>query len=295
VVKKQQLLVVFIGLVVLVGLCFGRTIPDTVEKPGGNASAGNERLDFPAMLAIAKQKVTPAQLAYITQLEHAVVRGDVKAQQIEAYKHLAAFWGDSAKIFVPFVEYTSLAAKLENSEKSLTFAANLFFEDLQSVQEAPLRSWEADQAKDLYNRVLALDPGNDSVKVSLGSCYIFGSTSGSPQETMQGILKIREVAERDSTNMYAQYMLGLAGIVSGQTDKAIDRFQTVLRHDPDNLDVQMRLADLFEQKGNRAAAHKTYLDLRSTYNRLVGTGKLKNDTSFLREINKRIQLSPVVR
>lgn len=239
------------------------------------------------MLAIAKQKITPSQLAYVTQLEHAVVRGDVQTQQIQAYKRLAAFWGDTVRIFVPYAEYTALAAKLENSEKSLTFAANLFFDDLQSVQEAPLRSWEADQAKDLYSKVLAIDPGNDSAKVSLGSCYIFGG-SGSPQETMQGILKIREVAQRDSTNTYAQYMLGMAGIVSGQTDRAIDRFQTVLRHDPDNLDVQMRLADLYEEKGDRVAARNAYQDLKSTYNRLVGAGKLKNDTSFLREINKRI-------
>jgi tetratricopeptide (TPR) repeat protein len=288
VVKKQQLLVVGLGLVVLIGLFFfGRTAPDATARPASASAADSAKLDFPAMLAIAKQKITPSQLAYVTQLEHAVVRGDVQTQQIQAYKQLAAFWGDTVRIFVPYAEYTALAAKLENSEKSLTFAANLFFDDLQSVQEAPLRSWEADQAKDLYSKVLAIDPGNDSAKVSLGSCYIFGG-SGSPQETMQGILKIREVAQRDSTNTYAQYMLGMAGIVSGQTDRAIDRFQTVLRHDPDNLDVQMRLADLYEEKGDRVAARNAYQDLKSTYNRLVGAGKLKNDTSFLREINKRI-------
>jgi len=135
-----------------------------------------------------------------------------------------------------------------------------------------------------------LDPGNDSVKVSLGSCYIFGSSSGSPQETMQGILKIREVAQRDTTNMYAQYMLGIAGVVSGQSDRAIDRFQTVLRHDPDNLDAMMRLADLYQGKGDRAAAKKTYQSLKSGFIRLEGTGKVKNDTSFIREIDKRIQL-----
>lgn len=287
--KKQQLLVVGLGFVVLVGLFFfGRTVPDAAaEKPASAPGAETAKLDFPAMLAIAKQKITPAQLAYVTHLEHAVVRGDVQTQQIQAYKELAAFWGDTAKIFVPYAEYTALAAELENSEKSLTFAANLFFDDLQSVQEAPLRSWEADQAKDLFSKVLAIDPGNDSAKVSLGSCYIFGG-SGSPQETMQGILKIREVAQRDSNNTYAQYMLGMAGIVSGQTDRAIERFQTVLRHDPDNLDVQMRLADLYEEKGDRVAARNAYQDLKSTYNRLVGAGKLKNDTSFLREINKRI-------
>jgi len=291
VVKKQQLLVICLGFIVLVGLFFfARTVPQASAKTASNVGNDSAQLDFPAMLSIAKQKITPAQVGYVTTLENSITRGDVKTQQIRAYRQLAIFWGDSAKIFVPYAEYTAEAAKLENSEKSLTFAANLFFEDLQSVQEAPLRSWEADQAKDLFNRVLVLDPGNDSVKVSLGSCYIFGSSSGSPQETMQGILKIREVAQRDTTNMYAQYMLGIAGVVSGQSDRAIDRFQTVLRHDPDNLDAMMRLADLYQGKGDRAAAKKTYQSLKSGFIRLEGTGKVKNDTSFIREIDKRIQL-----
>ena len=290
-VKKQQLLVICLGFIVLVGLFFfARTVPQASAKTASNVGNDSAQLDYPAMLSIAKQKITPAQVGYVTTLENSITRGDVKTQQIRAYRQLAIFWGDSAKIFVPYAEYTAEAAKLENSEKSLTFAANLFFEDLQSVQEAPLRSWEADQAKDLFNRVLVLDPGNDSVKVSLGSCYIFGSSSGSPQETMQGILKIREVAQRDTTNMYAQYMLGIAGVVSGQSDRAIDRFQTVLRHDPDNLDAMMRLADLYQGKGDRAAAKKTYQSLKSGFIRLEGTGKVKNDTSFIREIDKRIQL-----
>lgn len=292
--KKKQFLVVGLGFIVLIGLFyFGRTVPNnaSINTPA-RAAVDSQRLEFPAMLAIAKQKITPVQLDYVTRLEQSVTRGDVKSQQLEAYRRLAAFWGDSVKIFVPYAQYTAMAAKLENSEKSLTFAANLFFEDLQTVQDAPLRSWEADQAKDLFSRVLQLNPGNDSAKVSLGSCYIFGGGSGSPQETMQGIMKIREVAQRDSTNMYAQYMLGLAGVISGQTDKAIERFQMVLRHDPDNMDVQMRLADLYEGKGDRTAAHNAYLLLRSTYNKLVEEGKLKSDTAFLKEVNKRIQASP---
>jgi tetratricopeptide (TPR) repeat protein len=292
VIKKQQLLVIGLGFIVLIGLFyFGRTVPEGQSVPASAAAGDSTQLDFPAMLRIAKQKISLTQVAYVTELENSITRGDVKTQQIQAYKKLAAFWGDSVKIFVPYAEYTAEAAKLENSEKSLTFAANLFFEDLQSVQEAPLRSWEAAQAKDLYSKVLDLDPENDSAKVSLGSCYIFGSPSGSPQETMQGILKIREVAQKDSTNMYAQYMLGIAGMVSGQTDRAIDRFQTVLRHDPDNLDVQMRLADLYEQKGDRPDALRSYRSLKSTFTRLVAAGKLKYDTSFAGEIDKRIRMS----
>jgi tetratricopeptide (TPR) repeat protein len=292
VVKKQQFLVIGLGFIVFISLFFfGRTVPKVQGGSPNISNSGNDSatLDFPEMLTIAKQKISPAQVAYVTTLENTITRGDVKSQQIQAYTQLAAFWGDSVHIFVPYAEYTARAAKLENSEKSLTFAANLFFEDLQNVQQAPLRTWEANRAKDLFSQILEVDPANDSAKVSLGSCYIFGSVSGSPQETMQGILKIREVAQRDTANMYAQYMLGVAGVVSGQTDKAIDRFQTVLRHEPDNLDALMRLADLYAQKGDRPAAKHSYQSLKAAFIRLEGARKLKSDTSFIREIDARIQ------
>ena len=38
---------------------------------------------------------------------------------------------------------------------------------------------------------------------------------------MTGIQQILEVTRRDSANMYAQFMLGLGGIESGQIDKAV--------------------------------------------------------------------------
>ena len=64
----------------------------------------------------------------------------------------------------------------------------------------------ANESKQLFEKALVLDPGNDSLKVGLGSCYLFGNISETP---MEGIMMIRDVAERDPSNMYAQYMLGV--------------------------------------------------------------------------------------
>lgn len=49
------------------------------------------------------------------------------------------------------------------------------------------------QAKDLFERSLTINPANDSAKIGLGACYLFGEISPTP---MEGILKIREVAEK---------------------------------------------------------------------------------------------------
>ena len=207
-----------------------------------------------SLLIPAKKRLAPDQAARLDLLEHSITRGDVKNQQLQIYQHLARFWKDTARVFGPYAWYTAEAARLENSEKSLTFAARLFLDDLGNVEKPTLRQWEAFQAKDLFERSLKLDPANDSSKVGLGAVYLYGGIA----MPMQGIGMIREVVERDSTNIYAQMTLGQASVASGQLDKAIDRFQAVIRLKPDNLEAILMLADVYEQMGNKTEAVKWY-------------------------------------
>ena len=99
------------------------------------------------------------------------------------------------------------------------------------------------QAKDLFERSLKINPDNDSAKVGIGACYLFGNISAAP---MEGILKIREVVEKDSTNLYAQMMLVRGSLLSGQYDKAISRLETVNRIKPDDIDAILLLAEVYE-------------------------------------------------
>jgi cytochrome c-type biogenesis protein CcmH/NrfG len=116
----------------------------------------------------------------------------------------------------------------------------------------------ATEAKGLFERALSLNPENDSTKVGLGASYIFGAAAGNPTEVMQGIQKILEVAQRDSTNMYAQFMLGVGGIESGQYDKSIERLTTVVRHQPENVEALLLLAEAYQQTGDKKTAVKCY-------------------------------------
>ncbi len=264
--KRQQLILALSGLLLLIILYFfGQTIPpkkkSVAPAEGNSGEASVKSIDIQDILAASKSKLKPEQQSYLNRLENSVVRGDVKDQQIKAYEQLAAFWKDSVRNgFLPFVYYSGQIGKLENSEKNLTFAAQLFLENLRELDDRALKSWMANQAKDLFQKALQINPSNDSTKIGLGACYIFGSDASNPQEVMQGIQQILEVSRRDSTNMYAQFMLGLGGVVSGQFDKAIERLTKVVQHQPDNLEAIMKLAEINEQKGNKEEAVKWYED-----------------------------------
>jgi len=208
-----------------------------------------------SILNLAKRHLNPEQAIRINMLENSISRGDVKEQQLKVYHQLAHFWADTIGAFEPYAWYLAEAARLENSEKTLTFAARLFLENLQSEDEATLRRWKALQAKDLYERSLKINPENDSAKVGLGACYLFGNISTTP---MEGILKIREVAEKDSMNVFAQMILAKGSLISGQYDKAITRLLTIHRLEPDNAEPVLILADTYERIGDKKNAIEWY-------------------------------------
>jgi tetratricopeptide (TPR) repeat protein len=284
-VKKQQIILALSGLLLLViSYFYGQTIPGKkknllpVEE---NGASKVKPLDIDDILQASKSKLKPDQQSFVNRLENAVVRGNVKEQHLKAYHELAAFWKDSVQNgFLPFSYYNAEIAKLENSEKNLTFAAQLFLENLRIIDDKALKNWMANQARELFEKALQINPYNDSSKVGLGACYIFGSDASNPQEVMQGIQKILEVSRRDSTNMYAQFMLGLGGAVSGQFDKAIERLEKVVQHQPDNLEAIMKLAEINEQNGNKRDAVKWYEESK----------KLITDPEVIKAISQRIKL-----
>jgi len=256
-VKKQQIILIGGGFVLLILLFFfGNTIPPKKSVPvSENAPHVEKKIDTEKLLTHAKEKLTIRQLEKVTSLENSVKRGDVKNQQLAVYKQLASFWRDTIKLFEPFAFYTAQSAKLENSEKSLTFAAHLFLTNLKTEADPAMQNWLATNARDLFQQALKVNPSNDSSKIGLGACYIFGNISDNP---MEGIAAIREVIQRNPDNLFGQMILGLGGVKSGQFDRAIERFQIVVDKEPDNLEAILNLAEAYDQKGDKANAVKWY-------------------------------------
>ncbi len=68
---------------------------------------------------------------------------------------------------------------------------------------------------------------------------IITSGKGAP---MKGIALLKEVLEEDSENTKALYYLGVFSIQSGQFDKGIGRFETILELEPENQDARLLLS-----------------------------------------------------
>jgi tetratricopeptide (TPR) repeat protein len=264
-VKKQQLVLLSGGLILLVLLYFfGNTTPPSTNSTvvnSGNTTSGT--ITTADVLNAAKKNLSAQQLSQLVQLENSVVRGDVKEQKIRIYRQLASYWQDSLHNQEIAAYYFGESAKLENSEKNINFAARLLLQYVTSEENPAMQTWLATNAKALFEQSLQINPNNDSVQVELGACYLFGNISSTP---MDGILKIKQVTDRDPNNMYAQLMLGLGDIKSGQYDKAIERLQLVAKKEPDNLQAVFNLAETFERKGDKSNAVAWYRKVENMIN-----------------------------
>ena len=255
--RKQQLVLIITAVLLFVGLYFfGNTVAPNKAVPAA-AQAANAPADLTTEMVIAKYKASldTQQVQKLAVWDNSVVRGDVREQQIHVYHQLASYWGDTLHNEIMGAYYDGEAAKLENSEKNLTFAAHLLLDDMMSATDASMQKWLATQAKKLFDQALTINPSNDSTKIGIGVCYMFGNISDNP---MQGILAIKEIADKDPDNMYAQLMLGMGGIQSGQYDKAAERFLTVIHKQPGNIEAIINLAGTYERMGNKPESVKWY-------------------------------------
>ena len=258
--KKPQWITLAVAFILVVILyVFGRIVPEKKISTTRVPDVADNRVSTDSILSDAKKRLDAAQIVRLNALENSVVKGNAAEQKVKIYHQLAHFWADTGQIFEPYAWYEAEAARLENSEKSLTFAAHLFLQNMRGESDQPLKAWKALEAKDLFERSLKINPQNDSSIVGLGACYIFGGISASP---MEGILKVREVADKDSSNIFAQEVLGHGSIYSGQYDKAIARFETVYRLSNDSeetkLEACLMLAEAYERKEDRLSAVNWY-------------------------------------
>jgi tetratricopeptide (TPR) repeat protein len=140
-------------------------------------------------------------------------------------------------------EYLKKRAELLPSEESWFVAGDNYFSNFRSTP-AVRKNYMIRSAIDCYHEVLALNAENLSAKNAIGVCYVEGAAI-LKEPPMKGIGMIREVLEKDPENIDALVNLGYFAIQSGQYERAIERFNTVLEIDSNHSEAYLYLTDIY--------------------------------------------------
>jgi len=262
--KKPPIFVVAFALVLLVVLYFFAPRTASDKKLPSNNLTENQSVTNQSVVESAKTNLSAGQKITLLSLENQLSRSKNTVDSILYTNKLARFWADSANRLAPYLYYSYSAALLENSEKSLTFAAQQLIDNLITPDAPPaLLPWMAGNAKVLLEKALEMNPNNDTATINLGACYLFGNISDNP---MQGILKVKQVVDKNPQNAYGQFILALGGKKSGQYDKAIERFLIVTQVQPNNLEAMVQLAECYELTNKKEEAIQWYTKVRDLVN-----------------------------
>jgi tetratricopeptide (TPR) repeat protein len=149
---------------------------------------------------------------------------------------------------------TSSAYFLEKSAalKSTSIAwkkAGMLYYKATRFDQAYLKQTLFSKAIECYNQAVSIDTNDLEAATMLGTCYVEGST-----QPMDGIMLLRKVVVKDSTYVDAQVQLGMFAIQSGQTDKALDRFNKILKIKPDYIQAYIYLGQIYADMGKKEQA-----------------------------------------
>lgn len=145
--------------------------------------------------------------------------------------------------------YAARLAQTDSSFENLALAGSLHLQASQLdyvMKDTALSRNFATQAIAWLVRATALEPRNEDALLNLGMAYI---ASGRPENSMRGIMSIRQVTEINPANPEAQFRLGLFSVQTQQWPKAAERFENVLKLEPDNAVAMYQLAYVRVQMG----------------------------------------------
>lgn len=262
--RKPQLILILSGLLLFSVLYFFTPRFTAKEATASSQSAENQIVTTESILSTAKLALSESQKISLLSIENQLIKASNAQDSLKSYKALTQFWADSAQKLAPYLYFSYSAALLENSEKSLTFAAQQLIDNLITPDAPPaLLPWMAGNAKVLLEKALEINPNNDSAIINLGACYLFGNISDNP---MQGILKVKQVVDKNPQNAYGQFILALGGKKSGQYDKAIERLLIVVSLQPSNLEAMVHLAECYELANQKEDAIQWYTKVKDLVN-----------------------------
>lgn len=277
--RKNQWLVILGGTIAVVALfAFGDRVSQADTAPAVKMAterasiSQSKAASFEDVVEKAKEGIPPDVQMRISRLENGITRGDVKLQQLRTYRTLMNIWDSLGHVPIA-AHYRGEAGKLENSEKTLTFAANLFLVHQQHAKDPAIRQWEILEAKELLEYAEKLAPQNDTIQVALAKAEVASGT------VMQGVQRLLKIVKSDPNNLGANMTLGRLSITSGQYTKAVERLKIVVNQQPDNVEALYYLAEAYKSTGKPKKAIELFEKCK----------KLVNDPGFSKEIDNYIK------
>lgn len=235
---RNQIILAFAGVVLVLIFFYGFT-----NKPPHRSAfdtLGNKLIDSLAL----------PQEDKIIALQHDLKKAS-GSEKISALNELASVWMKAGYLTIAG-DYLRQKADAIPDYNNYMDAGNLLLDAMNTDTTQQMRVNVVYGSRYCYEKALELQPDDLDARIGLATVLVQGTS-----QPMQGIQMLREIDEQHPGNIKVNTTLGNFSIMSGQFDKAIERFTAVLQKDSLNLQSRYFLAEAYLGKQDTAAAIKT--------------------------------------
>ncbi|MFC5410386.1 tetratricopeptide repeat protein [Larkinella bovis] len=254
--NKSIFLVIGVGILLTVGLY---SLPKVVVRNEDRKLTNEQTTDAStavrdtAVLRTDRTDVhtvslSPKQQQELSQLKNRFQSVDAKqkpvvgAELIQAYRKVSRY--DSA------AHIAGQLAELAPTEINILRAGDLYYEAYGFAADNQKLTVLGTKTREFYQKALDRNPNLLAAKANMAMTYV------STETPMQGILLLRDVLKEDPTNELALFNMGLLSMRSGQYNRAVERFQAILKNHPDNTKAQFYLAISLGEMGRKEEARQ---------------------------------------
>jgi uncharacterized protein HemY len=256
---KGKQIAVIAAVAVVIGYLYLQPVKGLVKPKESKANNGMVAGSKPVVTvsadmvsATAKTAIGANLSAKITDLEEQLKNASGDQQKEALQRQLAKQWDDVNQPAPAAFYYLELARK-QNDFADWLNAGNRFNDAFKFSQDSTIQSALVLNAVEAFEHATKMKPDNLDAKTGLGIADVNG---GAPSP-MTGIGLLLEVVAKDPNNRNANYNLGLFAIKSGQYDKAVARFKTILAQKPE-VEAYFYLAESYKQMGQKQEAIIAY-------------------------------------
>lgn len=269
---KKQIVVVVIVVAIMgylylqpvKGLIKPKEAQGHVNKAGQQArTVANVTVDM--VSAAAKIAIGPALSAQINDMEALLKNANDEGAKFGLQKKLAKAWDDVNQPAPASFYYQDIAAQ-KNTFDAWLIAGDHFNDAFKFTQDTVAQPAFVVNAIACFKNAVKLQPKNLDAKTGLGVAYVnqtsLGMTDPDGGSPMQGIMVLLDVVKQDPNNRKANLSLGMFAMKSGQYEKAVQRFKTIIAQKPE-VEPYFYLAESYKQLGMKKEAIDAYQKCRS--------------------------------
>lgn len=271
--KKEQIVVIVIVFAVM-GYLYMQPVKGLIKSKTAQghtnavAAAAKSRLftkvSVEMVSAASKLLIGQALAAQISDLETQLKNAEDAAVKLNLQKQLAKQWDDVNQP-APAAFYYQDVATQDNKYADWLSAGNHFNDAFKLTQDTLEQPAFVVNAIACLKNATSQQPADLGAKTSLGVAYVnqtsLGMTDPNGGSPMQGIMLLLDVVKQDPNNRNANLSLGMFAMKSGQYQKAVQRFKTIISQKAE-LEPYFYLAESYKQLGMKPEAIAAYQKCR---------------------------------